>query len=97
MGFKDFLKTEKKMTDDSAKAEIIRLIWIEDNFGLTVVNIADNLEKMKECRQFIYDALYSDKYEAKLKYKALRLYYEYIHGEICPRFGVTSYKERRTA
>jgi hypothetical protein len=84
--FKDYLHSVKGLTDNGINSRVARLHWVESACEQSAVFLAADIQKMHKSREIIYQKADSP-HKAGNFYNALMLYYEYIHGEVCPRIN----------
>lgn len=88
--FEEFLKNEKGITYEGINSRVSRLRWVEDACRLSANVMVKSVQTMFDCRKKIYSAE-TNGHRAGNYYNALKLYYEYINGEECPRINSKSH------
>ena len=84
--FKEFLHSIKCITDKGIDSRLSRLHWVEDTCEQSAAFLTSDIQTMYKSRSLIYQKAVSQ-HKAGNYYNALMLYYEYVHGKVCPRIN----------
>jgi hypothetical protein len=86
MGFEEFLLSIKGLTDKGVDCRLSRLHWVENVCEQSAVFLTSDIRTMYKSRTMIYEKA-DTLHKAGNYYNALMLYYEYVHGNKCPRIN----------
>jgi hypothetical protein len=84
--FREFLYSIKCLTDKGIDCRLSRLRWVEDACKQSAACLTSDIQTMYRSRSLIYQKADSP-HKAGNYYNALMLYYEFVHGEKCPRIN----------
>lgn len=86
MGFEEFLQSIKGLTDGGVDCRLSRLRWVESVCEQSAAILTSDIQTMYNSRALIYEKA-DTPHKAGNYYNALMLYYEYVHGNKCPRIN----------
>jgi len=86
MCFKKFLQSIKGLTDGGVNCRLSRLRWVENVCEQSAAVLTSDIQTMYKSRALIYEKA-DTPHKAGNYYNALMLYYEYVHGNKCPRIN----------
>lgn len=86
VSFEEFLHSIKGLTDTGKDCRLSRLRWVENVCKQSAAFLTSDIQTMHKSRSLIYEKA-DTPHKAGNYYNALMLYYEYVHGNKCPRIN----------
>lgn len=86
MCFEKFLQSIKGLTAGGVNCRLSRLRWVESLCDQSAAVLTSDIQTMYKSRALIYEKA-DTPHKAGNYYNALMLYYEYVHGNKCPRIN----------